>query len=95
MARTPTKKEAEGALFNAINTFDWVKFLDKKKEFLQNYRALSAQLRDGDELLISVRRIEEEVHQRSVVHSYPLFELILHQSDGLEVPVTNSRLLYD
>ena len=90
MGRNLTRREAEKKLEYAVSSFDWVKaFLNDKQEFINKYLALHAQLKEGDQLSIRVRKIDGDRH-----HDYPVFDIMLDSPEGSKT-VTDRAVLYD
>lgn len=86
MGRELTKEEAEGKLEKAIKAFDWGKeFLGEDFEgFIRAYRALHAQLRDGDSLKIEIVKRE---HRDGP--DYPAFNMVLCTLGGGRKVITD------
>ena len=103
MPQEISRADAESRLANAISNFDWAKeFLGDKNGLLDNYRALHAQLREGDRLSIEVDSTTY-YGRYGVEVKYPVFNIALYKKGqaGKEVVYSFSddvnmgrRLLY-
>ncbi len=84
MPRELSREEAEGRLSEVVTKFDWAgEFLgNHKDDFLRTYRALHAQLREGDKLEIEIE-IDRHENTRCSTISYPIFKIVLHRPSGM------------
>ena len=90
MKREISRKKAEQDLEKAVADFDLVgEFLGGAKQgFLNMYRKLHAQLREGDELKIKIHKSRSDVDHKSVSYE-PNFDIVLI-SKGIEQKIVYS-----
>ena len=83
MGREISREETQQELERAVKDFDWIgEFLGKKRaEFLDMYRVLHAQLREGDKLKIEVCKSSCRVGYGSE-KCEPWFAILLYKSNG-------------